>query len=75
MLGVNEISILSIHVEDVLEHAENKAWYGENLEEGTETELARKGDEERNCQQSKKYPPLLTPSWHEDCHQDGDGCQ
>ena len=34
MLGMDEICILMIHVEEILEHAENKSWNGKNLGEG-----------------------------------------
>ena len=49
VLGVDEVCILPIHVEDVLEHAEDKSRDGENLVEGTKTELARQGYKEGNC--------------------------
>lgn len=44
-----EICVLSVHVEKVFEHAEDKSWYGENLGEGFETELTRQGYKEGNC--------------------------
>ena len=75
MLGVNEVCILSVHVEKVFKHTEDKAWDGEDLGKGMETELRGEGNEERNCQQGKKYPPLLTPRGHKDGHQDRDACQ
>ena len=49
MLGVDEVCILPIHVEEVLEHTEDKAWDGENLAERTKAELARQGYKEGNC--------------------------
>ena len=61
MLGMDEIGILVIHVEEVLEHTEYKSWNSKNLGKGTETEWTGEGDEEGNCQHSKKYPPLFTP--------------
>ena len=41
MLGVNKVGVLPVDVEEVLEHAEDKARDGEDLGEGTETEWAR----------------------------------
>ena len=41
MLGMDEIGILAIEVEEVLEHAKNQSWNGENLGKGFETELSR----------------------------------
>ena len=46
MLGVNEISVLAIYVEEVLEHTQNQSWDGEDLGKGLETELAGEGNEE-----------------------------
>ena len=50
MLGVDKISIFAVDVEEVLEHAEDKARDGENLGKGPETELAGESDEKRNSQ-------------------------
>ena len=45
MLCMNEICVLSIHVEKVFKHTEDKAWDGEHLGKGLETELMGKGNE------------------------------
>ena len=50
MLGVNEIRIFMVHVQQVLEHAQYKPWDSDDLGKGLKTELAREGNEERNCQ-------------------------
>ena len=50
MLGVDKISIFAVDVEEVLEHAEDKARDGENLGKWPETELAGESDEKRNSQ-------------------------
>ena len=75
MLSVNEISIFAVDVEEVLKHAEDKSWDGENLGEGTETELAGESYEERDSQQGKEYPPFFTPGGHEDGQQNRNACQ
>ena len=47
MGGVQEISILTVHVEEVLEHAEYKTWDRESFaEEGSGTELCRDGNKQ-----------------------------
>lgn len=46
MLGMDEIGILVIHVEEVLEHAEYKSWNSKNPGEGTISQWAGEGDEE-----------------------------
>ena len=46
MLGMNEVCILSIDMEKVLEHAEDKAGNSKNLGKGTKTELTGDGYEE-----------------------------
>ena len=46
MLGMDEIGILVIHVEEVLEHTEDKTRDGENLGEGTISQWAGESDEE-----------------------------
>ena len=61
MLGMNEVRILSVDVEEVFEHLEDKTRYCKDFCKGTEPELAWYGYDQRDCQQSKEYPPLLTP--------------
>ena len=46
MLGMNKVRIITIDMEKVLEHAEDKAWNSQNLGKGTETELTGDGYEE-----------------------------
>ena len=75
VLGMNEVRIFTVQMEEILEHTKDKSWDGKNLGEGTETELAGKSDEERYSQQGKEYPPFLTPRGYEDGHKDRDDCQ
>ena len=46
VLGVDEICIFAVNMEEVFEHAEDKAWNSQNLGKGTETELTGDGYEE-----------------------------
>ena len=72
VLSVDEICILSVYMEDIFEHAQYEAWDSKDFCKGTEPELAWYCYEQRDSQQSKEYPPLLTPRGHEDGHEDGD---
>ena len=46
MLGVNEVCILAIHVEDVFEHSEDESRDGEDFGKGSKTELVGEGNKE-----------------------------
>jgi len=46
MLGMDEICILMIHVEEILEHTEDKSRNSKNPGEGTISQWAGEGDEE-----------------------------
>ena len=75
MLGMDEICIFAVNMEEIFEHAQYKAWDSKHLGKGSESELAWYGYEQCDCQQSKEYPPLFTPSGHKDGHEDRDACQ
>ena len=46
MLGVNEISVFSVYVQQVFEHAEDESTDGEDLGKGPKAELAGEGNKE-----------------------------
>ena len=74
MLGVDEICIIVVYMEEVHEHTENKARNGHNFSKGTEAQLSRNGNKEGNGQYREKYPPFFTPGWHDNGHEDRNSC-
>ena len=70
MCGVQKVSIVTVHVEEVLEHTEHKARNGKCLaKERAGTELGGNSDEQGNGQCTQKSPPLGTPLGNENRHQ------
>ena len=75
MLCMDEIGILSVYMQDVLEHPQYEPGNGKYLGKGTETQLTWQGYEQCDRQGGKEEPPLLTPCWYDKRHEDGDACQ
>ena len=75
MLGVDEIGIFAVYLEEVLEHAKHEARDGQHLSKGSESELAWYSYEQCDSQHSKEYPPFFAPCRHEDGHEDRNAYQ
>ena len=61
MLGMDEIGIFVVDVEDVFEHTQHEAGDGEDFLECVLAELAGDCDEQGNAYEGKENPPLAAP--------------